>query len=368
MGAVLRRLRQDGPGAVIGGSEPGIPLADRIAAALRLPGNDPATSVLRRNKHVMTRALDAAGIASTRQVLVSDARTAVAAAESLGGLPVVVKPVDSGGGDGVQLCASSGDVERAFAAIHGTVNVLGSRNTTVLVQEYLRGHQFMVNAVSIGGRHRITEIWREDRIARPGVGIVYDKEVLLPYSGEVQRGLISYTTRALDALGVREGPSHTELCLTPRGPVLIETAARLQGGIESRAIVEAIGECHMTTTLHRYADPEGFRARLGEAYAISRTPMVVNLIARRAGVVRKDDTERLLPTLPSFFSVSHTPRVGDRVERTSNLLTKTGHIYLLHEDVGQLFRDYDQIRAWERTDSLIAVDAPGRDPTRKARE
>ena len=47
---------------------------------------------------------------------------------------------------------------------------------------------------------------------------------------ETEKSLLSYTVKVLDALGFRYGPSHTELMLTPKGPRLIETAARPMGG------------------------------------------------------------------------------------------------------------------------------------------
>jgi hypothetical protein len=84
--------------------------------------------------------------------------------------------------------------------------------------------------------------------------------------------------------------------------------------------------------------------------------MVVNLISKRTGVVRENNSVRLLQTLPSFHMISRTPAVGTYIERTVDLLTKCGHIYLLHEDVDQLQRDYLQIREWENSDVLIVLE------------
>ena len=50
------------PAFVIAGSEPGVPLADRLAEAVGLPGNGTAQSLARRNKHAMASALRGARV------------------------------------------------------------------------------------------------------------------------------------------------------------------------------------------------------------------------------------------------------------------------------------------------------------------
>lgn len=52
----------------------------------------------------------------------------------------------------------------------------------------------------------------------------------VPHEGEVQDRLIEYTRMVLTSLGIKVGPSHFEVMMTTRGPVLIETGARMQGG------------------------------------------------------------------------------------------------------------------------------------------
>jgi len=62
--------------------------------------------------------------------------------------PLVIKPLASGGNDKVYFCHSSEEIEKAFRTIHGYVNRLGILDSSVLVQLYLRGTQYIVNTVS----------------------------------------------------------------------------------------------------------------------------------------------------------------------------------------------------------------------------
>merc|ERR1712178_394386 len=52
---------------------------------------------------------------------------------------------------------------------------------------------------------------------------------MLPPDGPEQDALTSYVFRVLDAVGLRFGPCHTEVMMTPRGPVLVEVNARMHG-------------------------------------------------------------------------------------------------------------------------------------------
>ena len=354
--SILDRLQQHRPAFLVAGSEPGVELADMLANALGLAGNSPQTSIRRRNRFFMAKALSDSGLETAKQYLVQSELELFQSLRQLGRYPVVVKPVDAMGSEQVHVCHGQPAALDAFNCIYGQRNRLGATNTGVLVQAFLEGDQYVVNAVSIGGRHRITEMWFERRLNIRGVGNLYDVETLIPYEGEVQARLIDYIRKVLTALGIEEGPSHSEVVLTPRGPVLIETGARLQGGVVSAPIIQAIGESHVTMTLKRYLDPVWFNEHIDKPYVISRVPRVVNLIMDRAGIVKENNCPSLLPSLPSFQMIVRTPGVGEHVPRTVDLCSKAGHIYLLHRSLEQLDRDYAQIRAWEKSGALIVLE------------
>ena len=341
--------------AVIVSTEPGISLADRLAARLGLPGNPPETSQLRRNKYAMGEAVRQTGLAAVRQALADSAIAAIDLARGWKTWPLVVKPVNSAGSDGVQFCRNEEDVERAVRAILGRENSLGYVNHQVLIQQRLFGQQYIVNALSVDGEHFITEIWRDDRIEVEGAGTIYDREILLPYAGATQNRLIAYVRAVLTALQVKNGPTHTEIMQTESDPVLIEVGARLQGGIYSPAIIEAIGYSHVTATIRRFVEPKAFAATAKRGYELKRNIMAVNLISSQAGVIVRNQCDELLPRLPSYRATVRVPLVGEPISRTIDLWTKPGHVFLVHESVDQLEKDYRAIREWERQGVLFAV-------------
>lgn len=88
------------------------------------------------------------------------------------------------------------------------------------------GTEFIVDVVSLQGRHKIMDIWKYKRTAVNGAEFVYDTKELISCEGEVQKVLIDYTRSVLDAVGMMNGPSHNEIVMTTDGPVLVEVNAR----------------------------------------------------------------------------------------------------------------------------------------------
>ena len=142
---------------VIVGSEPGIELADELAAALKLRGNSTAQSATRRNKFLQSEACRTKSLAVGAQAVVTSG-TEVEAFLASQTWPVpfkaVVKPVDGAASQGVTVCNSPDEVRAAFGALQGTTNVLGLSNSAVLLMEYLAGDEYVVDTVSRDGEHK----------------------------------------------------------------------------------------------------------------------------------------------------------------------------------------------------------------------
>jgi len=340
---------------VVAGTEIGVELADRLSESLGLPTNGTARSRERRDKERMARVVREAGLRAPDCHRADSCADAARWAVQKARWPVVVKPVDSAGGDNVVFCGDEDTVRSAAERILGTVSRVGSLNRQVLVQEYLDGDQYYVNTVTADGKHYIAEIWSDKTTRIDGAAIVSDREDLLPRNGEVQEAIAAYVCRVLDALGVRWGPAHTELMVTADGPVLIETAARPVGTILPEAVTAATGGNHATLTAECYAAPEEFRRRVGRPYPMLKRMSMISLIARRPGRVQSTDGFSLLTRLPSYWGMISKIEKGAEIHRTVDILTSPGHVYLLHESEDQVMRDYVRLRGWESSGALYRV-------------
>lgn len=352
--ATAARVAAHEPAFVVVGAEPGVPLADALSERLGLPSNGSELSRARRDKGAQTDALRAAGLRSAEALRTAEAAEAVAWAAARGGAPVVVKPLDSAGTDGVAICADASAIEAAFAANLGRPNALHGANEQLLVQELLQGTQLFVNSVSWEGVHHVSEVWRDNKLRR-GANFIYDYEELLPRRGPQQDQVVPYVEAVLDALGIRYGPAHTEVMLTETGPVLVESGARMHGSVPDE-IVDHCTPSHQTLTAEAYLDPPSVAHRATQPYELAAGAYCVMLISQHEGRIVGDAGLREIEALPSFAGTISMLGPGDRLQRTVDLFSCPGIIYLVDPNRGQLKADYDRIRELDAAGRVFEVE------------
>jgi len=279
--ATAEQVARFDPAFVVVGSEPGVLVSDALSERLGLPSNGTALSAARRDKHRMAQALRAAGVRAIEECKTGDPEQAVAWAAQRGDWPVVVKPVDSAGTDGVVLCETPEAIRAAFAATIGKPNALHGANEQLLVQELLRGTQLFTDSISWDGVHHVSECWRDNK-RRLGEAFVYDYEELLDPRGEQQDQVIPYVHRVLDALGIEYGPAHTEVMLTATGPVLVECGARMHGSVRDD-VIDRCTPSHVTVTVDAYLDPASVERRAATGYTLDAASYCVMLISHQEG-------------------------------------------------------------------------------------
>ncbi|MFI8998233.1 ATP-grasp domain-containing protein [Streptomyces sp. NPDC053542] len=357
--ALITAVLPYAPARVLAGNETGVDLADALSARLGLPGNVIDGRRVRRDKYEMARAVRAHGLRAPDTLRTHRFDTALAWARAHGRWPVVVKPADSAGTDNVFFCAGPVELCTAFDHILRSVNFTGARNRTVVVQEHLSGTEYFANTVSVAGRHHIAEIWRYHK--RPGRGgaPVYDYEEPVSAREPATAALRPYLLGALDALGIRNGPAHSEIMLTDEGPVLIEAGARPAGSILPDVVSRCFGTDHIALTALACADPAAFMARTDRP-AQPRVPLrYVSLISPRGGrlvsLARFDEVR----ALPSYAGHHLSVEVGDHLAPTVDSLTSPGFCYLVHRDPRQIETDYRRLRALEEA-GLYETEGTGR--------
>ncbi|MDH6139940.1 biotin carboxylase [Kitasatospora sp. GP30] len=173
------------------------------------------------DKARMRELLEKHGIPSCRHRYARGRDAVLAAVEEIG-LPCIVKPVDGEASEGVARIESAAELDAALLRV-------GARHLDrgVLVEEFLVGPEYSVEALSVGSRHHVVAVTRKFSDHRTFVERGH--LVPAPLDATDQQAVVAYTTRVLDAFGFHDCPSHTELVLTERGPRIIETHNRIGG-------------------------------------------------------------------------------------------------------------------------------------------
>ncbi len=344
--------------AAIPGTDEGVRLSDALGERLRLPGNGVALGDARCDKGRMIEVVAAAGLQTARQLRSADVDVIRAWVQGGPGFPVVVKPSESGGSDRVALCESDPELVRALRAILDAPSVPGVPHVGVVVQERLRGTEYVVDTMSWNGRRRVTDIWRYDKRPANGAAFIYHAAELLPFDGPEQRALGDYTGRVLDALGHRFGPAHTEVMLTAQGPVLVETASRPHGGHAPAICQACVGVDQIDLMVDACIDPSAFERSADAGYRIERHCTIVFLVSRRAGRLRGLPGLQEIRSLRSFHDASLRVGPGDILRRTTDLFTSPGVVVLMHPDKSVVEADQHRVRELE-SDGLLELEPDG---------
>ncbi|MEU2118024.1 ATP-grasp domain-containing protein [Streptomyces sp. NPDC016459] len=357
---LVSRLRPLGVRCVLAGAESGVELADRLTERL-LPeqANAPALSAARRDKGAMAQALRTAGVPAIRQICTDD-RTAVQDwidREGLTGRDLVVKPPRSGSTDGVTRVPAGADWRVPFDAQLGRINQWHNLNDRMMVQEYARGTEFVVDTFSHGGRHTVADICRYGKVDNGEQMAVYETLTWVspddPAAGELTR----YAEAVLDAVGLRQGTAHIEIMLTAEGPRLIEINSRPHGGGHPAFNLAATGDSQVHRAVRWHVTGES----APKGYRLLRHMTVVFLIARRSGTVSGAAALDGIAELASHHHSAIRLRDGDRIEATRDLLgTLTlGFVVLAHTDPAQVERDVARVRAMEAAVVIAPEPGPG---------
>jgi biotin carboxylase len=218
--AVDRLARAEAVDGIISpGADWPVGIAARIAGRLGLPHPiDGATAALATTKSRQRERLAAAGVPQPRLL---DEPAA----------PCVVKAPDRQGQRGLTYVSSDEElpaaIERALAA---------SRDGTYIVEELVEGPEVTVNAVSVEGLFHPLAVTDRLTADPPAFGVALAHAWPCVYQTQA---VVDAAAAAAEALGVRNGPTYTQVRIAPDGPKVLELAARLGGGHDAE-LVEAV--------------------------------------------------------------------------------------------------------------------------------
>lgn len=346
---LVEELKQYDIEAIIAGSDVGAELTDQLNTMMGLRGNSSETTYRRHDKLAQQESLKEAGIRYIKSKEISSLEEAIAFYKELGKESVVVKPISGGGSEGVHICNSEEDLIRHVNTELNKINVYGTKNVTLLLQECIKGKEYVVNTVSKDGKHVLTDMWFYEKIKLDGERNVYDYMKLIVDIEPGDRELVKYTFAVLDAVDYQYGPCHTELMVDENGPVLIEVNPRISGGDMPKELgLECLGYTTIDCVLDAYLDEEAFDERGRSFYHPKKHAMYKMLISPKSGKADEIPAVQLFDVLPSVRMKNFGGVLKKReVARTIDVLTSPANAWLVHEDERVLMRDHKIIHYME---------------------
>lgn len=150
------------------------------------------------------------------------------------GPPIILKPTAGRASAGISVILSRNDIPIAFTHTAGAT-APRMVSSLPLAERLVDGPEFSIECISHRGQHYVIAVTEKfkDELTKVEVGHVVPARI----SQGDEAALIAHVRRALTALDVKNGVSHTEVILGVDGPVFIETHLRL-GGDQIPELVE----------------------------------------------------------------------------------------------------------------------------------
>jgi biotin carboxylase len=205
-------------------------IAARIAERLGLPHPiDGAIGSLAVSKQRQRDRLAEAGVPQPAwQVVKSPDETL----QQIAAKSWVVKAPDRQGQKGLALVRSKVDLPAAIARA-----IEESRSGVAIVEELVEGPEVTVNAFSLRGEFYPLTVTDRLTAEPPAFGVA----LAHVWPSEAGGQPADVARAAVDALGIQDGPTYTQLRIGPDGPQVIEVAARLGGGHDAELVHAALG-------------------------------------------------------------------------------------------------------------------------------
>jgi biotin carboxylase len=322
-----------------------------VARELGLPGIPFETALDASDKLRMRAAFAREGVSSPRFVAASSPSDPAIEAAGLG-FPLVVKPADSMGARGCRRVVSSEELSAAIGAA-----LPFSRSGRAIVEEYIGGPEFSIDALVDGDEIRIHGLADRHIFFEPYfVELGHTMPSAAP--AEVQAEVLKVFRKAVKALGIRTGAAKGDIKYSPKlGTAVVgEIAARLSGGYMSGWTYPYASGIDLSSEALRLCVGQGLGAQAPDRGWVSAERAFISIPGAVASIEGWAKAERE-PYLKQLF-IRSAP--GTRVVFPSNNVEKCGNV------ISQAPTREAAVRAAEAAAASLRVRLAPEDPETEA--
>lgn len=208
-------------------SDVAAPTVAYVAEKIGLVGNSYESAVRANNKYLMRESFSKADVPCPKYMVATP--ETLNTPTVLDGLrefqyPIIIKPSDRSGSLGVSKICTPAEY---YPAINQAMKV--SFKHEAMIEEFIEGREISVEFISYQGHHYPLQITDKVTTGSPHF-VELEHHQPSSLSKEMYETIYSITEKALNALGITNGASHSEYKITPKGRIAImEIGARMGG-------------------------------------------------------------------------------------------------------------------------------------------
>lgn len=246
-------------------------------------------------------------------------------------VPFIVKPADNSGSRGIFEVTNIADQELIQAAYNYCRPF--SRGGDVVVEEYMDGPEVSVETLSIDGVCHVIQITDKMTTGAPHY-VEMGHSQPTKCSKEMADRIAKVAQAANQAIGIKNGPSHTEIIVTDEGPKIVELGARLGGDNITTHLVPLSTGVDMVKCCIKIA--------LGEKPDIEpkwNKGAAIRYFKQTAGVIKSIEGINEAKKLPGIQQISFVHDVGETVTEVTCSGARIGFVIAQDKTVESAITD-----------------------------
>ncbi|WP_049690249.1 ATP-grasp domain-containing protein [Anaerococcus jeddahensis] len=315
----------------------------KVSEELGLVGVDLDTAIKATNKSKMREALKKSGVPVPLFFKVNNLEECLRAVKKIKeeGYRCILKPSDNSGSRGIVLLP---DFDEDTIKKSYEYSKSNSRNKTVMVEEFMEGPEVSVETISVDGRCYIIQITDKITTGAPYfVEMGHSQPSQLP--DDIKYKIKEVAIAANKAIGIKDGPSHTEIKITNSGPKIVEIGARLGGDNITTHLTPLSTGVDMVENC--------IRISLGEKPDIKikyNKSSAIRYLSQSYGKIKTIEGIKEAEKIPGIRQVSIIHREGETLNGIKSSSDRVGFV------IGQADNIKDTISIIQKALSLIKIE------------
>lgn len=288
-----------------------------VAKEMNLIGIDEETALKATNKAEMRKALQLNNVPIPKFYVVSNKDEYKEVVKQFD-VPFIVKPADSSGSRGifeVKDIHNDDLIIEAYDYCHPF-----SKVGDVVVEEYMEGPEVSVETLTVNGECHVIQITDKLTTGAPHyVEMGHSQPTML--SKEIAEQISKVAKAANKAIGIKNGPSHTEIIVTKEGPKIVELGARLGGDNITTHLVPLSTGVNMVECCIKIA--------LGEIPDIKKKwnkGSAIRYFNQKPGCIKFIDGIEEAKKVPGIKQISIVHEVGENITEVTSSGSRIGFV------------------------------------------
>lgn len=297
-----------------------------VAKELGLVGISDETALKATNKAVMRQALKDHNVPIPKFFKVSN-KDAYDQAVRQFDSAFIVKPADNSGSRGIFKIEELSDVQTITQAYEYSRQF--SRSGDVVVEEFMSGPEVSVETLTVNGQCHVIQITDKLTTGAPHF-VEMGHSQPTKHSEETAQRIRDVAVAANKAIGITNGPSHTEIIITAEGPKIVELGARLGGDCITTHLVPLSTGVNMVACCIQIALGE-----LPDTRPLFNKASAIRYFHQKAGTIKHISGVGVAQNFEGIKQISIVHGAGEQITEIDSSAARMGFVIAQGENAEQ---------------------------------